>query len=402
MHNKVLLCGLSLLLGSGFLTACSSLPETQRTESGGASLLYTSKVTLSPDQAKIVLANIFRIDDIAYRLRVGSYKLCGTRITHDVGLSYTTPAIMEKIGLKNGLPTLGEDNRLTIIHVVPGSAADRAGVMSGDLIESISPQQGEKRGQGTGFLEENLNRAVRSGQAFTLNLRRGTKQLDLAIEPEVVCDFKVEIEWGKYYSGLGVDWDPNFHSVEVKLYGVAKPDDNTLALYISHQAAHGLMGDYEHLNKKLSSASINAADTPFFIVSVGLEIASMGGLGHPILPFASHAIHQMREESEPKADLLSLYMLASSGYDPSVEASMLRKLVTSKGMEGGNSNVDVSVGSWENTGKLTKKRLEKVETETAEIENKRRNGIPLMSDTPELQAIIGDISKFNEEPTSKK
>lgn len=393
MLQHTLLHRLLPLVCAGLMTACASLsePDVQRADTGGPSLVNADRTIVSPDQAKVIIASIFRLHDIAYRLRVRGHKLCGTRITHDVGLSYARPALMEKIGLKDALPLTGEHDRLTISHVVPGSAAERAGVRSGDWIESISLQQGVTRDQAVESIEATLSRATEAGHPFTLILRRGTNQLHLLLEPEVACDFRFGISWSNEGSYIGFSWDRTFGGVKVSLDPGWSLDDNTLALYISHQAAHGLRRDYERLSDDLGSVTTAIVDTPFLILSIGLGIT---GFPKFILPMTFYKIDQMHEDSEPKVDMLSLYMLALSGYDPSVLVSRLRTVVASK-KQGTDLFLHVDLDYWNTTSELTKKRLEIMEEETAELLRKQREGVPLLDDNNKLQAIIREISEFN-------
>ncbi len=395
--NITSLQSLLLILGISVLSACSTEPKRTAT-TGEVSLVSSTKLPTSAYLSERLLIYSNQIHDITYRLKVGNRKLCGALVTHEVGLSYLSATMLKQIGLESSAFQIGENGRLTIYHVVPGSAADRAGVKADDSIERISSTEVADDAQKEDLLETNLNRVLKSGKPFALDLRRGPDQIHTMIEPEVTCDFQVELRWfDGGYSGDGIHVtvrrERDVRRVDIWLSGLEGDpnldlDENTLALYIAHQAAHELIEHPERLDKAATAASI--ADTPFFIGSMGLAIASMGAFAKPVMPFTA-AVENQRGE-EPKADLLSLYMLAAAGYDPKLPASALRKLVAAKGYKGISSNLDVDLDFWNNTSELTKKRLIKMETEVAKIEERQRDGIPLITDVPELEAIIREIS----------
>lgn len=354
------------------------------------------------------------VQDVTYRLRTGSHKLCSTYVTHDAGLSYMNSAMLDRIGLLGSAAQFGTGNQLSVFHVVPDSAADLAGVKDGDVIENISSAEIAEGTLGKGSLKANLDQSVKSGKPFTLTLRRGQDQIQALIEPEPACDFQVALMvqgdsccsifvWREFAQNK----EPIWYFFEDGLESDPMLAEGTLALYISHHAAHALMGHPEQLAKARDiKASIG---TPSATTIFG---PATGNIGSLTPPFNQKTENDMRNEFEPKADLLSLYMLAESGYGTGVAISSLGKLAGPKGSPN-FPQLHVFTGpeeSWRNinqlsqrrdkltteplnkANRLTKMRFSRIGAEASRIDEKLKNGTPVTENATELQRIIYEIA----------
>ncbi|MDH4284318.1 MAG: hypothetical protein OEV35_03280 [Gallionellaceae bacterium] len=404
-------CLYALYLSLGTLAACSTAPD-RSINIGGISLAANTKQPAGNSDIFINVTKLVR--DVAYRLKVGSHSLCSTYVTHDAGLSYLDSAMLERIGLQDSAKQFGAGSQLSVFHVVPDSAADAAGVKDGDVIEGVSEQKTAGNTPEKNLLKASLDQAVKSGNPFTLTLRRGSSRIQAEIKPEAACDFNVAVQaYSDPCCSIFV-WresdqhkEPVWHSLEGGPEFDPMLAESALALYISHNAAHVLMGHPEQLAKAQHPG--RTTGIPSAVAVFGSAAADVGSL---MPPFNQRTESEMRNEFEPKADLLSLYMLAASGYGTEVAVSKLRKLASPKGaLSFPQLHVSIEADEfWRNvnkppqtrdklvtkpldkTSRLIQMRYSRIEMEASRIDEKLRNGKPLTVDVIELQKIIWEIA----------
>jgi len=412
-----------LILIMGALSACSTAPD-RSINIGGISLAANTSQPADSSHSDMFIKASKLVHDVAYRLKIGSHTLCSTYVTHDAGLTYLDSAMLERIGLQGNAAQFGAGRQLSVFHVVPDSAADAAGVKDGDVIEGVSNQGVAENAQEKNTIKMQLDQAVKSGKSFTLTLRRGSDKVEATIKPDAACDFNVAMHVRSGPCCSIFVWresdqhkEPVWYSFEDGAEFDPMPAESALALYISHNAAHVLMGHPEQLAKAQHPG--RTTGVPSAVSVFGPAAADVGSLTPP---FNQRTDSEMRNEFEPKADLLSLYMLAMSGYGTETAVSTLNKLAGPKGApnfpqlhvftepsdswknftQPSSTPGKLVTGPLNKASRLTKMRLSKIEAEASKIENKLNTHIPiterigsepLTSDVTELQRIIGEIDR---------
>ena len=417
------LCVYFLIFIMDALSACSTAAPDRSINIGGITLAAnTSKSADSSSDVFIKASKL--VHDVAYYLKVGSDTLCGSYVTHDAGLTYLDSAMLERIGLQGNAAQFGAGGQLSVFHVTPNSAADEAGVKDGDVIEGVSSQEIAESAPEKNPIKMKLDQAVKSGKPFTLTLRRGLDRIEAVITADAACDFNVAVQVrGGPCCSIFV-WrepsqykEPVWYSFEEGAEFDPILAESALALYISHNAAHVLMGHPEQLAKAQHPG--RTTGVPSAVSVFGPAAADVGSLTPP---FNQRTDSEMRNEFEPKADLLSLYMLAMSGYGTETAVSTLNKLAGPKGApnfpqlhvftepsdswknftQPSSTPGKLVTGPLNKASRLTKMRLSKIEAEASKIENKLNTHIPiterigsepLTSDVTELQRIIGEIDR---------
>lgn len=183
---------------------------------------------------------------------------------------------------------LGED--LAVLVVVPGSAADRAGLRRGDAIIAVGgkafPRAGARSKGSYGrvqAVEELLLAAMAAGPVEIEYSRDGSRR-SATLRPEPGCLSRVQlVPSGK----LNAKADGTYAQITTAIVEQARSDDE-LALVIAHEMAHNALGHRTRLDgQKVSRGVLRALD--------------------------GSAAKIRRTEME--ADYLALYMLARAGFD---------------------------------------------------------------------------------------
>jgi len=184
---------------------------------------------------------------------------------------------------------LGLGELPTIVAVVAGSAAQKAGLRAGDQVESIAGQSVPAGGNGYARLQriDDLVEQALSRGPLALQVRRHGKPVSVAVIPEEGCASRFQLLPGP---GLNAKADGRYVQVSGGLVEFVSNDDE-LALVIAHELAHNILGHRARLD------------------AAGVSRGLLAGFGKN---------RSRIRETELEADRLALYLMARAGYDPSV------------------------------------------------------------------------------------
>lgn len=246
----------------------------------------------------------------------------------------------------------GFAGRPALSAVVPGSPADRAGLVAGDTITTVDGvalpardvPQPDRRVPGyaaTAALLARLAAAFSRGPA-TLTIVRGAAERVVRIDPVAGCASAVELQAGTTPNA----WSDGHAVALTSAMAAAAASDDELAVVIGHELAHNFL----HHRQRLDAAGIG------------------GGLGSRIGRKAA----QVRE-TEDEADALGLYLAARAGYDPAAAATFWQRF----GAEHGDGLFpDATHPRWRD-------RVATLTRIAAEIAAKRSAGLPLVPERTE-------------------
>lgn len=185
---------------------------------------------------------------------------------------------------------------VSVATVVPGSPADVAGVRGGDGIEVIADQDEFARvmpGDGATAQRdraEALLMRLNPQAPIILTIRRGPDTRSITVTPRVACRTRIEL-----VSGSEVKARSDGNVIQIGEAFAAGLNDEELAVAVAHELAHTILQHRSQLDRmeraKVRRSERNLAGRRF----------------------------------EDEADLLSLSLLASAGFDPASAPGLMRR-----------------------------------------------------------------------------
>lgn len=243
-----------------------------------------------------------RVAAVAYRLAVGNRELCPRQspwfglVVHE--LRQYAPRYRTAVAR---VFDLGAGPAVEL--VVPGGAADRAGIKAGDRIIAINGvkivitplKKGEKTDySGVERVMARLTNASRAGPV-RVTLERAGALVDHDLIPERGCRSQVQLETA---DSNNAGADGMMISIGLEAAAAAK-DDDELAVSIAHEMAHNILNHRRRLDR----------------AGVSLDDRSPG-------PDGAREIRKTEDE----ADLLGLYLMARAGFDIDVAPAYWERL----------------------------------------------------------------------------
>ena len=184
------------------------------------------------------VSDTLRLATVSYFVRTRSAGLCGEQVTPVTGINAATLAEFdaEYQGAAARLYGIGDD--VQIISIVPGSAADRAGLQPGDKLVQIA---GWPVPAGKGAMVaavEQFEAIAVAGSPIELTARRGGQTLTYDVVPEAACDYPVRLDSQNTVNAFA---DGNqIYITRGMLRFVDNPGE--LATVVAHELAHNMMG----------------------------------------------------------------------------------------------------------------------------------------------------------------
>ena len=351
-----------VLLCAAF-TACA--PTTQRVRvNNEAAETEARKQRLVALQA--YLGDQQRLMLVSYPLLTRGAELCGEDIRYITGMA-----------LANSSTLLGEQFKQTaeanyrlgdqvqVVYVVPGSAADKAGIRTGDTLLQIGQVPVTSTGMGADAVKEVLNQLqllTKNGQAVRIDVQHaassksgisGQKQ-SLLITPDRACSYPVVLGNGDEVNAYA---DGKQVVVQRGMLRFAN-NDTELALVISHEIAHNSMS---HITAKMTNYALGSILD--IAAQVLLKVPTQGLFGN-----AGARAYSQAFESE--ADYVGLYIMARAGGDLDNAPQFWRRMATLSPSAIQSSHLS--------THPATPERFVALEETVKEIKAKKAAGQPLV------------------------
>lgn len=216
----------------------------------------------------------------------------------------------------NELHPVAEDNTIFVRYVIPGSAAEKAGLKEHDEIISIF---GISTPGGTGvaakfkkILDENLTNNLLEMPVEIEVSRRG-KIIKLTVIPDSICPYELVIDKSSHQINAFSDGEKVYLTEEIIDY---LPQDNDLAAVLSHELAHNTLG---HIDSQQFNAALGMmAGAVIDIMAETDGSASVAGM-----EIGSNAYSK---DFENEADYVSAYYMARAGFDYKEMRNLEKKL----------------------------------------------------------------------------
>lgn len=282
-----------------------------------------------------------RLATVGHRLAIGAAALCPAAR----GLpGFAVQALVQYKPEARGdaKAAFGLDDRPAILAVVPGSAADRAGLRAGDVLVAIDgaavaplPPGRKADYEGVGAIEQRIEIAL-ARSPVDLSVDRRGRAVALRFTPQIGCPTRFQVLPS---DAMNASADGTYVQVSSRIIEFTRNDDE-LAILVAHELAHNILGHRQTLDSQH--------------VSRGLL----------------RAFGKNRERiraTEEQADRLAIWLAARAGYD-----------------------IDAAPGYWDRLMRATsfgifadgthdgrKVRIANAEAEIAAVKARRAAGQPL-------------------------
>ena len=254
-----------------------------------------------------------RLMRVSYPLLTKGSDLCGEDLRYTTGLA-----------LANSSTLLGEDFResaqtsyqltdeVKAVYVIPGSAADKAGIRSGDTIRYIGDWSLPVGQNAVRQSLEQLQVQTQTGKAVRLDVLRNGRGQSLLITPDKSCAYPVVLGDGDEVNAYA---DGKQVVIQRGMMRFAT-NDTELALVISHEIAHNSMS---HVRSKMTNYALGTV----------VDLAAQILLGIPTQGlFGKLAGNAYSQDFESEADYVGLYIMAQSGGDIDNAPQFWRRMAT--------------------------------------------------------------------------
>ena len=311
-----------------------------------------------------------RLATVSWPIMARNTELCGEATAYRMGVSFSYLENFQDDDYRSIARSdfqIGE--RITVMHVVPDSPAERAGIRNGDQLLAVAGTDLSSGKAGAASLDEALSGHT-GGAAILAVDRRGSRQ-ELTVEPIRVCDYPVLL------SSAGGDPNTvnafadgsNIHITPGMLRFAS--NDEELALVIGHELAHNTR---DHIDAKRANRVIGTLLGALLGAAVGVDMSQAG---------ADIGTMAHSQAFEAEADYVGTYHTARGGYDVSEAANFWRRMAAEH-----PGAIHLSGSSHPSTAN----RYLAIEQTVAELMRKREAGLPLVPEERTRQEPDGQQS----------
>lgn len=301
-----------------------------------------------------------RLDDVAFPLLESSVEICGADVSTGIGVRWTNRSAYEPGDWRRAaVDGLGLTDTLTVLSVASGGPAAEAGLRAGDRVLTLDGARVPRGPESLAFARTALEGRT-APLAIGASGPGGIRTLE--IRPVRLCAYEVSVgnssEINAYADGERV----------VITTGMMRfADDLELAVVVGHEIAHNAM---DHISAMRSNALWGALAGALLDGLVGAGGADSGDgltqLG------ADAGASRFSQDFEREADYVGLYVLARAGVELGRAPEFWRHMaIANPGSIGLASSHPTSA-----------ERFVRLEQALAEIDEKRRDGRPLL---PEMR-----------------
>lgn len=301
-----------------------------------------------------ILAQQARLDSIAYPLLIAAADVCETKRGAVWGFRANAAQDYDD-DWRPAAEANGILSDLTVTHVIPGSPADRAGLLRGDRLVGLNGEPLSTRRGAVADLAARL--ADLAGSAEFTYERVGTRST-AKLEPENGCALGTMVT---PQGGINAFADGRNIIFPWPMMRIA--DDTELTVVIGHEIAHNAMG---HIEAKRSNALWGALLGALGDVALATQGVNTGG--YYSAEFAATGARAFSQDFEREADYVGMYILARAGVSLD-EAPMLWRHF---------AQIDPTAIAYASTHPTTAERFVLLEETAREIERKRAAGQPLL------------------------
>lgn len=275
-------------------------------------------------QRQMVVEEFFeanqRLQSVASRVIVSGSDLCGERVAPYYGFTTWSAddyqgdwkkAVEEKYGLTS---------QLHVSSVAEGSPSHEAGLLQGDVIQSVNGLSLPMGKEAAKRQNEQLREAGLSGQPVDFMIARNGETQSLTVTPVQACDFAVRLQQDDVKNAYADGKKIVIYKGMMDFFR----SDEELALVLSHELAHNAM---KHIDAKKRNATIGG------LIGLLVDVAAAAGGVNTNGDFTRLAMNAgggaYSVEFEQEADYVGLYFMAIAGYKIDEAPNFWRRMATS-------------------------------------------------------------------------
>jgi len=296
----------ALVLAASLLAACA--PVTQRPQVDERAVAEEAR-----KQRELALADLLedsaRLFRVSYPILTRGAPLCGDKVRSAIGARFASLGDFGKDYREAAAKLLGLGDEVSVVQVVEGSPAQRAGLRERDVIVAL---QGKPAPRGEGAarkLLEQIAEAAKSGAELALQVRRAGTEQAVTVVHEPACDYPIVL-----HPADAINAFADGRQVAV-MRGMLRfvRDDLELAVVVGHELAHNTM---KHIDKQTGNVLLG---TILDIFAASRGVNTQGAFGN----LAGLAFSK---EFEAEADYVGLYFTARAGYDVAKAPNFWRRM----------------------------------------------------------------------------
>ena len=268
-------------------------------------LSFASESRADPQYASTIYARL-KLNRVAHWVTYAAAPLCGNRVRSDFGFVATNAHDVPARARASAGVVLGVSDWASIVDIVPGSPAARAGLRQYDIIRAANGRIIPVGKRAIPRLK-NAMATAGSGWPTRFDISRGKRRLNIDVTGVRVCDYPVvEMSGGQVNAYAYADNIP----IPDGMYRFINNDADQLGFVIAHELAHNVL---KHTEQKRDAAIAGALAGMLFdlgAAAAGVRTdATFTRLG------AVLAMQSYSRESEAEADYFALYAMALGGFD---------------------------------------------------------------------------------------
>lgn len=348
------------------ITACALLVACAQPVTQGVRVSQAEAMAEARLQRELAfegyLDDELRVKRIAFPLLVAGADLCGEQVRYETGATFTsvdgfgrdfTDTVTDKLGIRG--------NQLGLLHVVPGSPADQAGLRRGDVLLEINGWPiPDARDAGEQLVRQSAQWLKSPAPLRTTYLRAGQRHT-VTVQPLKTCDYTPLLAMDEQLNAFA-------DGKRIVIYrGMLRfTNDAELAVVIGHELAHNAMRHIEAQQRNSMLGTL--AD----LIAASRGVNTQGAFGQA-------AVLQYSREFEAEADYVGLYVLARAGL-PIADAPRFWRRMAAANPQGINPR------SHNTSHPATSERFVALQKTVQEIEAKKAAGQPLV---PQLRRGAG-------------
>lgn len=318
------------------------------------------------DQIRDYFAQLSRLHNVAFRLRVANRDDCKNWAWAQIGLDAGTVASLPRKYRSFTHEAVSVSwTQATVLSVADTSPAATAGIKSGDHLLTFNNEpvpRSNTAGWIGGFVRNNGERPIE-----ILVRRDGTDEMH-TVTPVKACAIPIELKSDSSLNAFTTGDEIVIHS---SILRIARTDAQ-LALVVGHELAHANLG---HLHKQRANQVLGWASGA--VIDAGIMLGGISTGGAFTRQFTRAGERAFSVGFEREADYVGAYYAARAGYDLAGAEDVWRAF----SMESPDS-IRIAV-----THPITPVRFVQIQKVAAEIADKQRRNAPLI---PELNIIEAD------------
>ena len=239
-----------------------------------------------------------RVYSLAFPLLSANAEYCGSYTRPVIGLSAWNIHSVSNTYRPAAKKLYSLDDRLIVKTIARKSPAQKAGILAGDVIESINGESVSGASAVNTFDSAVLDSA---GQAVKIGVRRSGRAQVLTVAPVSACNFPIRVD----HESNDMNADSSGNQIVISR-GIIRftGNDEELALVIAHELAHNALSNVSKLRQN----------------------AMAGSLGSSLIDSLMGDPSDKNTGFEQEADYIGMYFMERSGYNAANVAPFWRRL----------------------------------------------------------------------------